>query len=116
MSMQPMVRSLDHRELEGDKDPELFFSNNVYDSNTDRIGDLSEKEVTAVIDFYSAAAKVQGVGNKSDGRVFIEATERDVYSKLLKALSALKQNTSGFGPQVDELEEPLPVAEPGEPI
>lgn len=111
--MQPIIRDLDHQRAAPDQDNELtahpgfFLTDNVYDSNTDDIGDLTDGEVTAIVDFYSAASKAQGVASRRPGDVFTEVSDREVYAKLLKVLSELSNNLDDFGPDVDEFEEPI---------
>lgn len=111
-SMQPAIKSLDHLYLEDYQQynswehPELFLSNNVYDSNTQNIGDLTNEEVTAVVEFYSAASKAQGAANRNAVNAFTEVSNRRVYAKLLNALAELSSNVDGFRPNIDDFDEP----------
>lgn len=110
LSMEEMVRELafqsDLNEMETVQ-PEIFLTNNIYDGNADKIGLLTEDEVKAIVEFYSNASKVQAAGNRQDGTIFIEAAERNLHSKLVRAIQELSSQMDSKPSELSELEDPI---------
>jgi hypothetical protein len=92
VSMQPAIKRLDHQDPSEEITPEFFLSNNVYDGNAAEIGSLTEEEVASLVEFYTQASKLQAVAKREPGRVFVEASNRQVYSKLISAVKAIESN------------------------
>lgn len=114
ISMQPAVRDLDHQTTLNEMNthfPEFFLSNNVYDSIGSELGLLTEEEVSVVVDFYTKASKVQAVGKREPGNVFVEASDRELFGSLLTAAKEIEKHVDSSKIDTGAMDDPLATAE-----